>query len=272
MVEDKSADSGEAGVQPVIAPCRKLELTAPLRWLAEGWADMKHAPVPSLTFGAVMMVILWLLAGVVWQGSYWLPFAVLMGVVFPGPVLCLGLYAISAQLERKQPARLGYSVREAAVRRLSTELVFALILLIIFLVWARAASMVNIFFPVEVNPGWQELTAYLVVGSAVGAIFAALTFAASAFSLPMMMHRDVDAITAVLTSINAVLRNKGAMLVWIAIIIVAVLIAIGTFFIGAIVTLPLIGHATWHAYLDTIDASDFPRHAEGITATPRARD
>jgi uncharacterized membrane protein len=83
------------------------------------------------------------------------------------------------------------------------------------------------------------------------------------------MHRDVDSVTAIVTSVNAVLRNKGAMIVWLTIIIVALALGVVTAFVGLIVFIPVIGYATWHGYEETINASAFPRHMEGITATPR---
>jgi uncharacterized membrane protein len=258
---------------PFMAPCRRVEITAPFRWLAEGYADMKHAPVQSLLYGLIMALICMLLGLLSMRfGGYLIPLAIMGGIIFLAPVLCLGLYAISAQLERKQPAMLGRTFREAAKRRLGTELVFALILLVVFLVWARAFSMLQVFMPANANPAWDDIAGYLAVSLAVGSIFATITFAASAFALPMIMHRDVDAVTATVTSINAVLRNKPAMAVWAGIILLSIIIGIATFFIGAIFLWPLIGLATWHAYLDVIDAHEFPRHAEGITSIPRFLD
>jgi uncharacterized membrane protein len=140
---------------------------------------------------------------------------------------------------------------------------------VLFLVWARAGAMVSVFFPMRGNPSLADLTVYLSVGSAVGAIFAVLTFSISAFSLPMIMHRRVDAVTDVITSINAVLRNKLPMTIWLGIIVGALIIGAATAFIGLAVLLPVIGHAVWHGYLETIDASAFPRHDIGITASPR---
>ena len=148
-------------------------------------------------------------------------------------------------------------------------MVIALVLRVVFLIWARAGSMVHVFFPMEADPELADLATYLGIGSAVGAIFAAITFAASAFSLPMLLHRDVDAVTAVVTSINAVLRNKPAMLVWVLCIVGLLALGVATAFLGFIVVIPLLGYATWHGYLRTIDASAFPRHAEGVTSRPR---
>jgi uncharacterized membrane protein len=191
------------------------------------------------------------------------------GFVFLAPLACVGLYAISAQLERGQSPRLSRSLRAAFRRHFGNEMLFAIVLLVIFLVWARAGLMVSGFFPVEGEPSLGELAGYLAIGSVVGAVFAVVTFSASAFSLPMIMHRDVDSITAIVTSINAVLRNKFAMLVWLALIVLGLVIGALTAFIGLVIILPVIGYGAWQGYLETIDASEFPRHQAGVTATPR---
>ena len=254
---------------PFVAPCRQLAVTAPIGWVRLGWQDIRRAPLISLGYGAIMAILaLGMTAFAYAYGSYWLLIALLSGLVFIGPVLCIGIYAISAQLERGQGPTLERAVREER-RHLGHEMIFALVILVIFLVWARAGSMVHIFFPAESSYDISDLVTYLGVGSLVGAVFAIMTFAASAFSLPMIMHRDVDAVTAVVTSINAVLRNKKAMAVWILIILAALLAGILTGMLGLAVTLPLIGHATWHGYLETIDAEAFPRHARGVTSTRR---
>ena len=191
------------------------------------------------------------------------------GFVFIAPLSCIGLYAISAQLERDQKPLMIRSLRAAFRRHVGNEMVFALVLLIIFMVWARAAVLISIFIPTGANPGIADLLTYLGIGSVVGALFAAVTFSASAFSLPMIMHRDVDSITAIVTSINAVLRNKLAMVIWLTLILLGLLIGMLTAFVGLIVILPIIGYGAWHGYLETIDATDFPRHTVGITAIPR---
>jgi uncharacterized membrane protein len=91
-------------------------------------------------------------------------------------------------------------------------------------------------------------------------VFALVTFAFSAFSLPMICDRDADAITAVVTSVNAVLRNKPAMAVWIVLIVALTAIGFATALLGLVVTIPLLGYATWHGYRDTVDASDWPEN------------
>ncbi len=262
---------GNRDEMPFVAPCRKLSPWAPFRWLKRGVADLMEAPQQSLVYGlavGLMMAIVSLLAW--FRGSQWIMFAMLGGFVFLAPLTCIGLYAISAQLERGQPPDLARSLRAAFRRHLSNEMIFALVLLVIFMVWARAAVMVTVFFPTDGEPTVRELIPYLGFGSLIGAVFAAVTFSASAFSLPMIMHRDVDSVTAIVTSVNAVLRNRLAMLIWLALIIAGLLLGIVTAFIGLVVIVPVIGYAAWHGYLETIDASAFPRHEVGITAVPRA--
>ncbi len=195
------------------------------------------------------------------------------GFILVAPLLAVGTYSISEQIERGlQP-----SLRRCFVvgrRAFGNLMVFALILMIVFLVWWRAASAVHIFFPVDMtSPDWTDYLQFLGIGSAVGSIFAVIVFAAAAFSLPMLVDREADSVTAVVTSVNAVLRNKPAMAVWAALIVVAVAPGFALLLLGrergagfALVmallgiTLPLIGHATWHAYRATIDASAWPRN------------
>lgn len=255
---------------PFVAPCKKLSPWAPFRWLKLGISDLMQAPQPSLAYGLVIALMIGIVSLLAWfRGSQWIMFAMLGGFVFLAPLTCIGLYAISAQLERGQEPSMARSLRAALKRHFGNEMIFALALLVVFLVWARAAVMVTVFFPTDGEATLGELLTYLSFGSLIGAVFAAITFSASAFSLPMIMHRDVDSITAIVTSINAVLRNKRAMIVWLTIVVVSLLIGVLTAFVGLIAIVPVIGYAAWHGYLETIDAEQFPRHAVGITATPR---
>lgn len=253
-------DGGPEEQLPYVAPCRQVPPGAPLRWLAAGWRDMKVAPGQSLGWGVLVLGLSWLVSLVaLWLGSWVMLLSLLSGFVFIGPLLAIALYAVSWQLEAGRVPTFDRSVAVARAR-IGDSMVFALILLVIFLVWARAGSMVHVFFPVESRPETIQLVRFLAIGSAVGSIFAAITFAASAFSLPMLMDRKADTITAVITSVNATLRNKSAMAVWLAIIVLLTGIGFASAFVGLVVLFPLLGHATWHAYRDVIDASAWPAH------------
>jgi uncharacterized membrane protein len=255
---DSSLSGEQVKELPFIAPCRQVAATAPFRWLRAGWCDMRAAPAQSLGWGLLVLALSWLVSLLaLWLGSWIILLSLLSGFVFIGPLLAIALYAVSWQLERGRVP--SFDVSLAATRtRLADSMVFALILLVIFLVWARAGSMVHVFFPVESQPEFRQLATFLAIGSMVGSIFAAIAFAASAFSLPMLMDRNTDTVTAVVTSVNAALRNKPAMAVWLAMIVALTGIGFATAFIGLVVLFPLLGHATWHAYRDVVDASAWP--------------
>jgi uncharacterized membrane protein len=258
----------DAATLPFVAPCRKLEPGAPWRWLRRGFADLRRATRQSLGWGLVTALLSLLVSALAWRfGSYWLLLALLSGFVFIAPILAIAPYSISSQLSRGETPSLRRCLADQ-LRLRGTAMVFALVLLVIFLVWARAASMISVFMPFEGNPTWREMLPYFGVGSAIGSIFALLCFAVSAFSLPFMHDHDVDAITAVVSSFNAVLRNKRAMALWIAIIVAAVITGPLTLFLGFIVTMPLIGHATWHAFHDVIDAGAWPPRADSTERAP----
>jgi uncharacterized membrane protein len=148
------------------------------------------------------------------------------------------------------------------MRHIGNEMLFATFLIVIFLVWARAVSIAHIFFPALASPSLADQATFIVVGFAIGTLFAIFIFCISAFSLSMIMDRKADMVTAIVTSFNAVLRNKAVMFVWALLIVAAVVVGMLTAFIGLGLTMPLIGHATWHAYQETIDASAWPRHTD----------
>jgi len=117
--------------------------------------------------------------------------------------------------------------------------------------------MVQVFFPFGTHPDWGHVISFLLIGSAVGSIFASVSFAASVFSLPMLANRDIDVITAVISSINAVLRNKPAMLVWAGLISALTLLGFLTAGIGLIIIIPWLAYATWHGYRAALDVSEW---------------
>jgi uncharacterized membrane protein len=243
---------------PFMAPCRELAITAPLRWVRLGWQDFRRAPRQSLGYGIAIVLLSWLVTGIGLKlGSYWAVLVLLSGFVFIAPVLALGLYSISRQLERGRGPSLRRCMAELR-HTMGAAMVFALALLVLFLVWARAGSLVHVFFPVRSNPDWAQLAPFLLIGSAVGSIFALLTFLFSAFSLPMICDREADAITAIVTSVNAVLRNKPAMAFWVLLIVALTALGFATALVGLAVAIPVLGHATWHGYRETIDAGIWP--------------
>ncbi len=250
---------GERPLEPLPHPIRTLDMGAPLRWLRLGWQDLKQAPGPSLVYGFSLVIFFDLISWLVWGGEgIVVLFSLVLAFILAGPLLAFGLYSISRQLEQGRVPRLGVCLRESR-HHLRNELLFAIVLLLVLLIWARAATMVNIFAPIDEESGWLGVVQFLAIGSAVGSIFAGLVFSISVVSLPMMLDRDTDAITAALTSINAVRKNKGPMLLWAALIVLLMLLGFATALLGLALVLPLLGHASWHAYRETV----LPPVAEG---------
>lgn len=248
----------EDDARPFVVPCATLAWGAPLRWLRLGWRDYRRAPGLSLLFGAVIVLVSLGVSALAWQlGRFALMAALLSGFVFIAPLIAVGLYCVSRALEAGRQPRLAESF-VLARRVLGQAGVFALALMVILLLWSRAGMMVNAFFPAHAGD-LRALLDFLAIGSAVGAVFAAVTFATAAFSLPMIADRDVDMITACLSSIHAVLRNKPVMLLWAGLIVALTLLGFATAFLGLAIVMPWLAYAAWHGYRETLDASAWPR-------------
>lgn len=254
---DTPAQTPEEQPRPFVVPCQTLGFDAPLRWLRLGWQDLRRAPALSAVFGVVIVLVSGLVSALAWWlGRFALLATLLSGFVYIAPLIAVGLYCVSRQLARGRTPKLADSFTLAG-RVLGQAGVFALAQLIILLVWSRAGMMINVFFPAE--PGdWVSLVEFLAIGSAVGSVFAALTFAATAFSLPMIADREVDMITACVSSVNAVLRNKAVMVLWGTLIAVLTFVGFATAFLGLAVVMPWLAYAAWHAYRETLDASGWP--------------
>lgn len=247
---------------PFTAPCNQLELNAPIQWLKLGWNDVKLAPVPSVSYGILIVAFSYLLTYLALTfGNLVVLLSLLSGFIFTGPVIAIGFYDISHQLELGRTPTLVHAVR-TSMRHIGNEMLFAMFLLVVFLVWARAFSMSHVFFPAFAEPTFVQQATFIGVAFAVGTLFAIFIFCISAFSLPMILDRKADMITASVTSFNAVLRNKATMLLWALLIVAVVGLGMATAFIGLAIAMPLVGHATWHAYQETIDSSAWPKQSD----------
>jgi uncharacterized membrane protein len=247
----------EADLRPFVAPCRELDRHAPLKWLNSGWQDFRSAPGISLAWGGFCWFLSTVVTVVSWKlGGWVLLLSLLSGFIFVAPLLAFGMYSVSRQLCLGNKPTLAWTLK-AARKPFTNSLVFALVLLIILLLWARAGTMVHIFFPSDGTVKLENLVVYLGVGSAIGSIFVAICFAASVFSLPFIANRDADVITAVVSSINAVLRNRRTMLIWGLLIVFFTAVGFATAMFGFIVIIPWLGYATWHGYRDALDVSDW---------------
>ena len=187
---------------PLYAPCRKLSIGDPFRWLKMGWQDFKRAPWHSLVYGLVFVFFGWLLLYFAWaHENNALIVSLLFGFLIMGPVLAFGLYDISHQLELNRKPTFRHE-RQKAFHEMGHELfACAMILGMMFVVLAIVVSMMMV--GIEPTPGELTTTSavsfsYAVAPLLIAVIFAGLIFCASAFALPMILHQDTDATTALI--------------------------------------------------------------------------
>ncbi|MBN9056358.1 MAG: hypothetical protein BGO06_18745 [Shinella sp. 65-6] len=238
---------------------RHLPASAALGWLSAGWRDLWRNPLPSLLYGLAVFLIsvavVWCLFR--WELDYIL-FPALAGFMVVGPLVAIGLYRKSRDLEDGIAPSLS---RMIFVKAASGGQVWytGAILCLLMVVWMRAAVIIYaLFVGLRTFPGLDGVVAMLfstpeglgmiVVGTAVGGLFAAFSFAISTFAIPMLLAEKTDAFTAMGTSISLVFRNLPVMLAWGAIVLVLTALGIATGFLGLIVIFPLLGHGTWHSY------------------------
>lgn len=241
-----------------VVPCRQLDARAPLRWLALGWRDVRRAPGLSAVFGITVVVVSLLISLMAWQlGRFALLAMLLSGFVFVAPLIGVAMYAVSRCLLDQEAPDLRTSL-QLARRVMGQAGVFALIQLVVMLLWSRAGMMLTVFVPMG-HSDPKALAEYLVIGSLVGSAFAALSFAVTVVSLPLIADRDVDMVTACVSSMNCVLRNKGVMALWAFLIALFTAVGFATFCIGLGLIMPWLAYASFHAYRDTLDADSWPR-------------
>lgn len=258
-------DTTHASDKPTFPTIRDVKAGSPFRWFARGWGDFKSCPIPSLFYG-FCFAGMGLLITFVFEHAYEYTSGLTSGFLLLGPFLAMGLYEISRRRELGQKCSLGPTM--TVWRRNAGNIgIFAVVLGVVFLVWARASLIVFALFYTNEMPNLtgflQQLLSlenleFLMVYFAVGLIFATLVFAVSVVSIPLMLDRDQDAISAMLASVGALARNPGAMITWAFCIVAATLIGFMTFHIGLAIMMPLVGHATWHAYRDLIEPLDKP--------------
>lgn len=238
---------------------RHLPANTAFGWLRAGWSDLWRNPIPSLLYGlgisAISVAVVWFLFAF---GYEYALFPALAGFMVVGPMIANGLYEKSRRLENGE--RVGFWDMVFVKPRSGYQAIFmGVVLLLLFLLWLRAAVLIwALFFGIQPFPGTEEILpilfttptgwALLLVGGAVGALFAAFSFSISVLAVPMLLEEKTDALSALGTSLATVWSNLPVMLAWGAVVLGLFLISVATNFVGLIVIFPLLGHATWHAY------------------------
>lgn len=246
---------------------RRIDLDRPWSWLAAGWRDLCRAPRVSLAYGVLFALAGYAITfGLWWADLVYLVLPMVCGFLIVGPLLAVGLYEVSRRLEIGEPVSLKDAV--TAWRRNGGQIgLTGIVLLLLLFAWIRLAALLfMLFFGLE-PPPLADLFAqtflnpdalpFLIVGTIIGAVLAAFAFAISATSIPFLLDRpDSNVFTAIATSVTAVKENAGPMLFWAILVVGFAGAGLVTFYLGLIVTLPLIGHATWHAYRDLVEHVD----------------
>lgn len=246
-----------------LVPLRALRFGDLFRWLASGTRDFLQAPGIGLCFGACFVAMGWALLTVFERAPayvLWLS----AGFLLVGPFLCMGLYHVSDRLERSERPRL---VEAALVwrQKLGTLGIFGLMLLVLEMMWARASLVVFALATQGTMPDFAgslrgllnpKNLDFIIAWMTVGGVFATIIFAISVISIPMILDRGTDAISAGLTSVRLVLKQPALLLAWAATIAVLVAIAMLPGFAGLLVVAPILGHASWHAYRAAVAPHD----------------
>jgi len=261
MTNDRPLESPHEETDDFLVKLRAVALGDPFRWLARGTRDFMRAPTIGLFFGGCFVAMGWALL-IVFRNAPVFVLGLSAGFLLVGPFLCMGLYFTSDLLERGQQPRL----IEAAMawrRKLDTLGIFGAVLLVLEMLWARASLVVFALSFHGTMPDFSESLRSLVnpnnldfilAWMALGSVFATIIFSVAVVSIPMILDRRTDAITAGLTSIRLVLTQPVVMLMWAAIITVLVVIAMLPGFAGMLVVGPILGHASWHAYRTAVEA------------------
>jgi uncharacterized membrane protein len=258
MQSPSHADSAE----PIV---RTVPTLRPLEWLAAGWRDLSYAPRVSLVHGFLVTVGGWVIAAL---ALAWLPLlpGAFSGFVLVAPILATGLYEMSRCRERGKPGDMACAVD--AWRRGTRSLVWlGLVLALAATAWVLVSAVLIALFVNAPITGAEAFVRHVVLSKdsnlfpvwvLMGGAGASLVFAVTVVSAPLLLDRDTDLLTAVWTSVRVVGANPVAMALWATIIMVGTALSMATAMLGFIVAIPVFGHATWHAYRDTVDTGGIP--------------
>lgn len=245
---------------PLRSRVRRVASDRPWVWITLGWRDMMAHRAISLSLGAALTLFGWVLSLLLFEvGAPWAILPATAGFFILAPLLATPLYEVSRRAELGQAVTL-----HQALQGFRPQIaMMGVLLLIIHLFWVRVAGLLfALFFGGVTLPSLAQLpmamlqsealVPFLVTGTGFGCLLAAGSFALAAVSLPMLVDRDISWLEAVTISVQAVMENSRAMALWAGLIVLFTGLALVPFFLGLVVVLPLVGHATWHAYRDLV--------------------
>lgn len=243
---------------------RVIAVGRPWTWLRMGWHDFRRAWLYSLPYGILIAALGWALVNWGWKSAH-LGLTLTSGFLLVAPFLAVFFHALSRRIEQHQRVGDWHQLMAPVLRNGSSIGLYAVMLAFILSVWERISAILvgvflkgdfiggdyfglaNLFTLAQIN----IVIAYVVVGG----LLAALVFALSVVSLPMLLDRRVDVVTATMASLRAARENPLAMMLWAVLIVSLTLVGFVTGFIGLAVIFPVLGHASWHAYRELIEKS-----------------
>ncbi len=237
----------------------RIEMTDIAAALSAGWNDFRRAPAFGLLFSAFYVLGGLVLAAVALAlGREWWLIPFILGFPLIAPFAAIGLYEVSRRIEAGQPLdwRAVLGVVFAQKDRQIPSM--AMVILLLFMFWVFVAhtvfalfmgvsAMTNITSSAEVFMTARGMM-MLTIGTLIGGGFAAVLFAFTVVGLPVLLEREVDFITAIIVSVQAVAENPVVMAAWAAMIVILLAMGIAPFFLGLFIVLPVLGHASWHVY------------------------
>ena len=252
-----------------LPPVRHVSPGAPWRWMRAGWSDFVRAPLAGAAHGALVAFGGWAVVAAS-QLAWWLAPGAFSAFLIVGPILATGLYEISRLLARGQ--RPGLSDAIAAWRRETRPLVsLGIVLAVAGSLWVVISALLFALFVRTPLRTPLDFMRYAAVGQGdwlfalwalFGGLVAAVVFSLTVVSPPLLLGRVIGLRSALLTSVRAVGDNPVAMAVWATIIMCATGLSIATAMLGFLLAVPVIGHASWHAYRELVDASGLPLRNE----------
>lgn len=251
---------------PGVPELGKVDIAMLRAALRKGWSDMRATPGFGFAFSLFYVLCGWIMVMITrWTGqSYWLVFAA-VGFPMIGPFAAVGFYDLSRRIE--QGRALDWMAIFGVIGRQSKRQLpsISAVIIVIFLFWFFLAHMIFALFlglstMTNVSSSFEVYTTangmmMLLVGSAVGAVFSLILYMITVISLPMLLDREIDFVTAMITSFQAVQANFIPMIGWGIFIAISVFLAMLPGFLGLFLVLPLFGHATWHLYRLMVEAA-----------------
>lgn len=247
----------------------------PWLWLAAGWRDLRRAWSHSLPYGLLFVGLGYgVTVGLYQIGMSYMIWPMAAGFILIAPIMCAGFYEISRCLETGQRVTWGH-VCAAWCKHARSVFGAGLALVFFMILWIRSAALIYVINFPYTGLSIQEMAnhtfftidglTFLAAGSVIGGVLALGAFLVSAVSLQTMIGQNADFVPAVLISVFSVSRNFGPMMLWALIIVAITTLGLVTAFIGLAITLPLIGHASWHAYRAVVNV---PGEAAGGANSP----